>query len=230
MKKTIFGIVVFSAAWLMLAPYPDRCDAQTQAAQGSLPELAVVQIAMMPFLMGQLEPIDAPSDKPLSQSFTQRVLDNQELPEDADQVMTRVVNDALRLRVEERLVPPDRVADAYRPLLTDPALDTPSQRAVKLGEALDADVVMVGTVWQYRERGALADMPNSAASVGFALYLVDVKTGVTFWRGAFDETQQALTDNVVAGFKQLSMGLRWLTAEELARYGVKSVLRKLPLN
>ena len=73
-------------------------------------------------------------------------------------------------------------------------------------------------------------MPESAASVGFALYLIHVKTGVRFWRGAFDETQRALTKDVVGGFKQLDMGFRWLSAEDLARYGVKSVLRKLKLN
>ncbi len=230
MQKSIVGFAAFSAVWLMLAPYPDRCDAQTQAAQGRLPELAVAQIALMPFLMGRLESPNAPIAKPLSQSLSQLVLDSRELPEDADQVMTRIVNAELKGRIEERLVAPDRVAEAYRTLVADPALDSPRKRAVRLGEVLDAQVVMVGTVWQYREKGALVDMPESAASVGFALYLIDVKTGVRFWRGAFDETQQALTDDVVDGFKQLGMGLRWLSAEALARYGVKSVLRKVPLN
>lgn len=69
-----------------------------------------------------------------------------------------------------------------------------------------------------------------AASVGFALYLIDAKTGFRFWGGAFDETQQALTDDVVDGFKQLGMGLRWPSAEALARHGIKSVLRKFKLN
>jgi hypothetical protein len=68
--------------------------------------------------------------------------------------------------------------------------------------------MVVGTVWKYRERGALVDMPDSTASVGFALYLIDTKTGVRFWRGAFDETQQALTEDVMDGLKHLDMGLR----------------------
>ncbi len=230
MQTSIVGLVACSAAWLMLAIAPVGCDAHAQADQGRLPELAVAQIALMPFLLGQLEPPDSPIAKPLNQSFTQLVLDNRELPADADQVMTRIVNAELKERIEERLVAPDRAAEAYRTLVTDPALDTPRKRAVKLGKALGAQVVMVGTVWQYQEKGALIDMPDSAASVGFALYLIDVKTGVRFWRGAFDETQQALTDDVVDGIKQLGMGLRWLSAEALARYGVKSVLRQVPLN
>jgi hypothetical protein len=32
------------------------------------------------------------------------------------------------------------------------------------------------------------------------------------------------------GLKQLGMGVHWLSAEELARYGVKSVLKTLTLN
>ena len=47
------------------------CDAQTQATQTSISDLAVVEIALMPFLMGQLESPDAPIAKPLSKSFTQ---------------------------------------------------------------------------------------------------------------------------------------------------------------
>lgn len=190
----------------------------------------MAQIALMPFLMGQLESPNAPIAKPLSKSLTQLEIDSQDMPADADRVMTRIVNAELKLRVEERLVAPDRVAEAYRTLVTDPALDTPRKRAVRLGEALDTQAVMVGTVWKYRERGALLDMPEGAASVGFALYLIDSKTGVRLWRGTFDGTQKALTQDVLGRLKHLEMGLRWLSAEELARYGVKSVLRKLKLN
>ena len=128
------------------------------------------------------------------------------------------------------MITPDRVADAHRTLLTDPTLDTPRKRAVRLGKVLEADLVMVGTVWRFREKGALTDMPDSAASVGFALFLVDVNTGVRLWRGIFDGTQKALTQDVLGGLKQLDMGLHWLSAEELARYGVKSVLLKLMPN
>lgn len=230
MKKTILAIVAFAAAGLIFGLHPTRCDAQSQESQAPLPDLAVAQIALMPFLMGQLESPNAPMVKPLNKSFAQLEIDSQEILADADRVMTRIVNAEFKLRVEERLVAPDRVAEAYRTLVTDPALDTPCKRAVNLGEALDAQVVMVGTVLKYRERGALVDMPDSAASVGFALYLIDTQTGVRFWRGAFDGTQKALTQDVLGGLKHLEMGLRWLSAEELTRYGVKLVLRKLKLN
>ncbi len=126
----------------------------------------MAQIALMPFLMGQLESPNAPIARPLNQSFTQLEIDSQEISADADRIMTRIVNAELKLRVEEQLVASDRVAEAYRTLVAVPALDTPRKRAVRLGEALDTQVVMVGTVWKYRERGALVDMPEGAASWG----------------------------------------------------------------
>ena len=73
---------------------------------------------------------------------------------------------------------------------------------------------------QNLKEGALTDVPDSPASVGFALYLIDVNTGARLWRSAFDGTQKALTEDVLAGLKNLDMGLHWLSAEELARYGV----------
>ena len=195
-------MIAFSAVCVMLGLHPDRCMAQTRTAQSSLSHLTAAQITLMPFLMGQLESPNAPVGKPLSQSFTQFESGNLELPEGTDRVMNRIVNTALKRRVGERLIPADRVADAYRTLLTDKTLDTPRKRAVRLGEALDADVVMVGTVWRYREKGALTDMPDSPASVGFALYLVDVNTGGRMWRGAFDGTQKRLTDHPITDRRQ----------------------------
>ena len=125
------------------------------------------------------------------------------------------------------MIPADLAAEAYAKIEKDPTLDTPRKRAVGFGKMLQADIVVVGTVWRFREKGTVEGVPDSPASVGFALYLVDVETGLRLWRGTFDGTQKALTEDVLAGIRQLGMGLHWLTAEELARYGVKSLLRKL---
>lgn len=230
MKKSIAAVLAFSAAYLNLGYHPFPCDAQTQTAQGGLSNVIVEKIVLMPFLMGQLESPNTPIVKPLSKAFTQLVIDSQALPDGTDQVMNRIVGQALNLRFQDRLVSPDIVADAYGDILTDQALDTPRKRAVRLGEAVEANLVMVGTVWRYREKGMLTDVPDSPASVGFALYLIDAKSGARLWRQAFDGTQKALTEDVLGGLKQLGMGLHWLTAEELARYGVKAALRKLPVN
>ena len=218
MRNFITPAIALSSVGLAIVLYLGGCGTQTQTTQGDLSDIAVTQIALMPFLIGQMESPNAPIVKPLSKPLAELVINGQDLPEGADEVMTRIVNAELKRRFEERLVSPDRAAEASRTLLADPALDTPRKRGISLGEALKANLVMVGTIWWFREKGALSDMPDSPASVGFALYLVDVRTGARVWRGAFEGTQEA------------DMGLRWLSAEELARNAVKSVLQKLPLH
>jgi hypothetical protein len=69
-------------------------------------------------------------------------------------------------------------------------------------------------------------MPDAPSSVAFEIYLVEAATGKRLWREKFDETQKTLSEDVIRGFKQLKMGARWLTADELARYGVREILKK----
>lgn len=206
----ITGATVFWAAWLMQSIFPDRCAGQIRTTQRRLSDLAVSRIALMPFLMGRLESPSSPITKPLSRPITEIEINIQDLPQNANQAMTRMVNDVLKLRVELRLVSPVRVADVYQALLTDTAFDTPRRRAVKLGEILRVPIVMVGTVWQYREKGAFTEIPGSPATIGFALYLADVETGERFWRGTFEETQKVLTDDLLGGLKQIDIGFRRL--------------------
>lgn len=231
MKIYIVGIFAFWATLMMLGYHSDGCKAQTQITQRSLSEVRVEKIALMPFLTGQLESPNAPIAKPLSKPLSQLVLNARGLPQGTDEIMNRIVSQALKVRFQDRVVSTDHVAEAYQAvLMDDQALDTPRKRAIRLGEALEANLVMVGAVWRYREKGVFAESPDSPASVGFALYLVDVETGARLWRGSFDGTQKTLSQDVIGSLKQLNMGLRWLSAEELAQYGLKSVLRKLPLH
>ena len=154
------------------------CSSQTQSTQGSLVDVAVTEIALMPFLMGQMaspdDPIPSSSNGQVSETAA---IQQSDLPDGTNLIMNRIVNTELTIRFQERLIPPDLVGEAYQPLLLDPALDTPRKRAIRLGNALKTDLVMVGTVWWFRERGDLEQMPDNPASVGFELYLVDVKTG-----------------------------------------------------
>jgi hypothetical protein len=189
------------------------------------------RIALMPFVVGQLESPEAMSAKPLSKPLAQIEVEFGGVPEGADQIMNRIVSQALKKRYPDSMIPFDSATAAYRAIIDDPMLDTTRKQVVRLGEMLQADIVVVGTIWRFRQKGALeegaGDMSDRPASVGFALYLVDVQSGVRLWRGLFDGTQKVLTEDVLGGIDQIGMGLRWLTAEELARYGVRSLLNKL---
>jgi hypothetical protein len=89
--------------------------------------------------------------------------------------------------------------------------------------------MIVGTVWRYKERvgGALA--VQSPASVAFAIYVIEVATGKTVWKAKFDETQRPLSENILEAKRFLKRGAKWLSANELAQYGVKEIFKGFPL-
>jgi hypothetical protein len=89
--------------------------------------------------------------------------------------------------------------------------------------------MIVGNVWRYRERVRDEWESQKGASVAFEIYLIEVPSGKTVWRAKFDETQRSLTDNVLGAKLLLKKGAKWISADELARYGVDEVFKKFPL-
>lgn len=187
------------------------------------------QMALMPFLKGKFETPNGQVDKPLSQPLSQILFDRQNLRADGDQVLTRIAADTLRIRFEEKLIPSDKAQSVFDEISRNDTFDTPRKLAQALGDRLQAELVVVGSVWRYRDRGVIKEIPDSPASVAFEVYLVEVATGKRLWRGKFDGTQKTLSEDVIRGLKQIRMGARWLTADELARYGVKEVFKKFPI-
>ena len=192
------------------SPINGRANADpTSIENPDLSSLQFKRIAVMPFLVGKLESPEKPIETPLSQSLPQLYV--------------------LQIRFADQMVSMEEAAAVYTDVIRDPTLDTPRKLAKKTGKNLQADLVVVGTLWRFREKGTDKEMPDSSASVAFAVYLIEVASGKRLWRNAFDGTQKALSEDVLGGLKQIKMGIRWLSVNELARYGVKNVFRKFPL-
>jgi hypothetical protein len=104
---------------------------------------------------------------------------------------------------------------------------SPEGRARRLGQLVYADGVLSGRLLRFREREGEAIGVKSPASVAFVLELWDVKRGDSIWTARFDETQRPLSENLFALGDVGSRGVRWLTAEELAREGVKKAVADL---
>jgi len=201
----------------------------TSSENADLSTLQFKRIAVMPFLAGKLESPEEPVEKPLSRPLKQLHIDAENLAEGADHIMTRLVNDALQIRFANQVVSMEEAAAVYSDVIRDQMLDTPRKRAKKFGENLHADLVVVGTIWRFREKGTFQEMPDRPASVAFSVYLMEVASGNRLWRNTFDGTQKTLSEDVLGGLKQIKMGLRWLSVNELARYGAKNVFLKFPL-
>jgi hypothetical protein len=186
-------------------------------------------VAVMPFFVGKRQPnIDETADKTLSCPVGVLCEGADDIDPDAGRALTRMVYDGLRMKFFEKVVSLELTRSAYDQVVVDAPSDTPRALARKLGRSLGADYVVVGTLWRYRDRGRVPASPDSAASVAFALYLVDVESGVRVWRGVFDQTQQPLTDDLFKARQSLQMGVKWLSARELTRFGVEKVLKSFP--
>ena len=61
------------------------------------------------------------------------------------------------------------------------------------------------------------------------MYLIEVSGGKKVLKARFDETQRPLTEDIRGGKVLLKKGVRWLSADELAGYGVKEAFKKFPL-
>jgi hypothetical protein len=124
----------------------------------------------------------------------------------------------------------------------DVALLTPEQRdaldkdmnrcritaAVTICRTQKADAVLLYTLHRFSEREGNEYAIVSPASVAFEYKLIQAETGQTICSGVFDETQQPLLDDMFQFFKKAKRGVKWLSAEELAREGFKQKIGDCP--
>ena len=229
-KKILLSLILIL---ILLPGNPLNGRAETDLILSEKVDLSALQfkrIAVMPFLVGKLESPEKPAEKPLSQSLEQFNMSAPNLAEGADRIMTRLVNEVMQIRFEDQMVSMDEAAAVYVDVIRDQTLDTPRKLAIKFGENLQADLVVVGTIWRFREKGSVKENPDSPSSIAFSVYLVEVASGKRLWRNTFDGTQKTLSEDVLGGLKQIKMGVSWLSVNELARYGVKSVFKTFPLH
>ena len=100
---------------------------------------------------------------------------------------------------------------------------TPEEAAAKLAKRLNADAALLGLVSAYQERVGSRLGADPTAAVGFQVSVV-AADGQVLWVGRYYERQRPMTEDLI-GFLQ-----RWtfVTAGELAEYGVDEVLKEFP--
>jgi len=92
-----------------------------------------------------------------------------------------------------------------------------------LAQRLNVDAVVTGLVTTYQERVGSRLGADPTAAVGFEVKVV-AADGQVLWVGDYYERQRPMNEDLM-GFLQ-----RWsfVTAEELAEYGVEEVLKEFP--
>lgn len=95
------------------------------------------------------------------------------------------------------------------------------------GKELKVDAVLYGKLFRFEDRIGRGYAVKSPASVGFTLQIIRVSDGAILWRNTFDETQQSLMENILKAGLYRKTGMRWLTAAELANYGINQAVAEL---
>jgi hypothetical protein len=200
-------------------------------SEARISDIYFKNIAVAPFLVGHRQPnMDESLDDTLSCPINQICVEDPSIAPDAGVMMQKLVYSALKGRYHQQLVSMDKVQSAYTEMRLDGAKDTPRTLTRKMGQSLSADLMLVGTVWRYRDRGAIEGFPDRPSSVAFALYLVEAESGRRLWRGVFDMAQEFALRDMARFSDRIRMGLKWLSADELARHGVKEIFRTFPPN
>jgi len=91
-----------------------------------------------------------------------------------------------------------------------------------------ADAVVVGTLYRFLDRSGQAMGSTYPSSVGYEVKLFSAQ-GKVLWSSIFDHTQVALGENALVASQYPGGGTRWLTAEELARWGADEIAKQIPL-
>ena len=213
------GIAIAIFTFLGLAP-SSACAAESEPVP-----FEVQRIGVMTFFKGSYG-----SD--ITSSITCPVcdltFDPENLTPDCDRILTGFARDLLETRYGDKVIPTVDVMRAYRQMPKDEFKDTPVDLTKRVGKALSANAMIVGTVWKYRDRRGGTRAVESPASVAFAVHLLEVETGNILWSKAFAETQRSLSENILKAPAFFARGAKWLSADELARFGMEEIFKAFP--
>ena len=104
----------------------------------------------------------------------------------------------------------------------------PREAARLASERFGAQAVLLGNVLRYQERTGGAQ-ESGAASVWFEVALYTAPEGEKLWAGVFNETQRPLSNNVFSASRYPGAGTRWLSVDELAKWGAQQTAASMPV-
>ncbi len=121
------------------------------------------------------------------------------------------------------------IGEYYRIISSDKGVGlSPSKVVQEVGEKFNADAVLIGYIYRWREREGTDYAAKKPASVSIDLHLIRPSNGAIMWKAKYEKTQQSLTENLFdLGTFAESKG-KWLTIEKLAAIGLRKILEEMP--
>jgi hypothetical protein len=149
-------------------------------------------------------------------------------PRLATTLVARYVSEALAAR-RVAVVPAEDVARVLPAGAPSEQRLVPRMVAELVASEFGADAVLLGEVSRFEERSGQAAGTRHPAGVGFEVTLYSAPGAERLWSASFNETQQPLSANVLSTHRYPGGGMRWLSAEEFARWGATETMAALPL-
>lgn len=100
---------------------------------------------------------------------------------------------------------------------------------VAVGTCMQVDFLLVPQVMELHEREGGEAGVTRPASIIMNIFLIDVKNAVLTSRSHYDETQSALSENLLETGKFFSRRGKWVSAIELAKEGMAKAVKDLGL-
>jgi uncharacterized C2H2 Zn-finger protein len=146
----------------------------------------------------------------------------------SEAVVEGIFFDRLKDQKAFTIIPPDRVGGIYERVMGGLFKADLLDVLKKVGTELEADGIILGYVYRFRERKGFSLSVEKPASVAFEIHLIRVGDGAIVWRGIFDKTQTSLMENLLQIASFYKEGGKWVTAKELATEGMDEVLKDFP--
>jgi hypothetical protein len=155
------------------------------------------------------------TEPPLRQTVT--------VPTDAGEIVTQLLWSRLRTRQGMTVLSP---SEATKALASPPTsqLAAGESSAVIVAKHLKADASLIGQVLVYQERVGGRFGASPPATVGFEAKVV-AADGQVLWEGNYYEKQRPMTEDFMGFIQRHGV---FVTAEELAIYGVDHMLLEFP--
>lgn len=195
----------------------DTVRQQTFPAMQEKGGVVVTKVAVLPFgIDGDLERLGPEHTTATREEITKQV--------------TRYVSEALAGR-GVAVVPADDFHAALVAAAIDPALPESRRPMTNLAAfQFGANGVLTGVVTRFRDRTGQSLAAANPASVGFRVELLDAPAARRLWSGTFEETQQPINENLFNVSRYPGGGTRWLTGEELAKWGAEEMSKSMPVS
>jgi hypothetical protein len=160
--------------------------------------------------------------------LTGKVFETGTVAEDAAVILNDYLLDQLIARTDFETVSGSQTGRLFSSLSQLRESGSPEiQVLTTIGRSVEADLVMAGYLYRFKERMGGRFSIESPASVAFELYIIRMANGRVIWSANFDETQKSLSDNLLEMGTFFRRGAKWVTAAEMARPAIDDMVASL---